>query len=69
MLLIFTGEQIVTGKEMIKKYEKNGWKVISIRGSHYKMEKNGCLEIIPYHTKELGKGIETSLLKTLKEVQ
>ncbi|MEQ8172860.1 MAG: type II toxin-antitoxin system HicA family toxin [Candidatus Eremiobacterota bacterium] len=57
----------MTGKEMIKKFKQNGWSVVRVTGSHYRMMKNGCYETIPHHTKELGKGIEKSLLKTLKE--
>jgi predicted RNA binding protein YcfA (HicA-like mRNA interferase family) len=58
----------MTGKQMIKEYSKKGWKIVSIKGSHYKMEKNSNRVVIPHHTKELGKGIEKTLLKTLKEV-
>ena len=58
----------MTGKEMIKLYKKFRWKVISIRGSHYKMEKGKEIEVIPYHTRELKKGTQEYLLKRLKEV-
>lgn len=59
----------MTGKQMIKKYEQNGWKVANTEGSHYKMKKNDQTEIIPHHTKELRKGLQEYLLKRLREVK
>ncbi len=58
----------MTGKEMIKLYKKNGWKVKRIT-KHYIMEKNGEIEPIPYHTKELPTGTKNHLLRRLEEVQ
>ena len=58
----------MTGKEMIKLYKTNGWEVKRIT-KHYIMEKNGEVEPIPYHTKDLPKGTETHLVKRLEEVK
>jgi len=53
---------------MLKKFKKNGWKVIRIRGSHYQLTKGNMFETIPVHqNKDLGKGLEQKLLKRLKE--
>lgn len=55
----------LTSKEMIKKLKKNGFEVISQNGSHVKMhnaEKNKTV-IIPYHSKDLGTGLEKAILK------
>lgn len=57
----------MTGKQIIKLYKKHGWKVLRTRGSHYTMKKGNQIEQIPYHTKELRKGLEIKLLKRLKE--
>lgn len=56
---------------MVKLYEKNGWVVLRQSGSHIHLEKNknGIVynQTIPNH-KELHKGTESKLLKTLKGV-
>jgi predicted RNA binding protein YcfA (HicA-like mRNA interferase family) len=51
---------------MVKLYRKAGWCVLSSRGSHIKMGKGVKREIIPLH-KELKKGLERALLKSLRE--
>ena len=63
----------LSGKEMLKKYKKAGWKVkrkskndhvqmfIKIKGKEYN-------ETIPMH-KELKKGMESALLKRLRTVK
>jgi predicted RNA binding protein YcfA (HicA-like mRNA interferase family) len=55
----------LSGKEMLKQYEKAGWAIISQEGSHIKIGKGKLRETIPMH-KELGKGLEQRLLKRLK---
>jgi predicted RNA binding protein YcfA (HicA-like mRNA interferase family) len=45
-----------------------GWVFIKAEGSHYKMKKGEEIEIIPFHTKELKKGIQEYLLKRIREV-
>ncbi len=59
------GELLVTPKEMIKLMKNNGWQVKRIKGSHYIMEKEGQIEIIPYHNTDLKKGLELAILKRL----
>ena len=59
----------ISGKEMLKLYLKNGWKVERIKGSHHHMVKDGEKEIVPVHSKDLKKGIEKYLLKRLNEVK
>ncbi|MHC9540667.1 MAG: type II toxin-antitoxin system HicA family toxin [Vulcanimicrobiota bacterium] len=59
----------MTGKQMKKKYEDNGWELDRINGSHHIMKKGEHTESIPIHgNKELKKGTESKLLKRLKEV-
>ena len=55
----------MTPKQMIKLMIDNGWQIKRIKGSHYIMEKDGEIEIIPYHCTDLKKGIETTILKRL----
>lgn len=55
----------MTSKEMIKFLKKNGFREMSQNGSHVKMknEETKRTVIIPYHSKELKKGIEQAILK------
>lgn len=58
----------ISGKEMLKRYLKNGWVVIRKRGSHHILRKGDKTEVIPVHgNDDLKKGLEKKLLKTLLE--
>lgn len=55
----------MTSQEMIKLLKKNGFKAISQNGSHIKLN-NPVTEktvIVPYHSKDLKKGLEQAILK------
>ena len=56
----------LSGKEMLALYLKAGWHKISTKGSHVKVGNGTQRQIIPLH-KELKKGLESRLLKDLKE--
>ena len=48
----------MTGKEVIRKLEKEGWILARITGSHHIMQKNGKGIPVPVHgNKDLGKGL------------
>jgi predicted RNA binding protein YcfA (HicA-like mRNA interferase family) len=52
------------GRQMLRLFVKEGWILMSTRGSHVKLGK-GCLrETIPMH-RELALGLEQKLLKRL----
>ena len=55
----------MTPKEMKKLLEENGFEVISQNGSHVKMSNplTGKTVIVPYHCKDLKKGMEQAILK------
>lgn len=55
----------MTPKEIVKYLKKNGFKKVSQNGSHIKMKNanNGVMVIVPYHSKELKKGMEQAILK------
>lgn len=60
----------ISGKEMVKLYKKNGWKLDRIKGSHHIMlnESTGETIPIPVHAnKSLKKGLEQALLKKVKK--
>lgn len=55
----------MSGEEMLRLFEKNGWKKVRQKGSHVIVKKENELpETIPMH-KELKKGLEQKLLKKL----
>ncbi|MEN0058553.1 MAG: type II toxin-antitoxin system HicA family toxin [Bdellovibrio sp.] len=56
----------MSGKELLKLYEENGWTKLRQKGSHVTVGKGLLKETIPMH-KELKKGLEHKLLKRLKE--
>ena len=55
----------MTPKEMKKLLEENGFEVISQNGSHIKLKnpQTGRTVIVPYHSKDLKKGLEQAILK------
>jgi predicted RNA binding protein YcfA (HicA-like mRNA interferase family) len=55
----------LSGKEMLKLFQKAGWKVLRSKGSHVIVGKDSLRETIPLH-KELKKGLELYLLKRIK---
>ena len=56
----------LSGKELLKRYLKEGWVVLRKNGSHFILGKGELREVIPMH-KELKKGLEISLLKRLEK--
>ena len=54
----------MTGREVIKLLEKNGWLLDRIRGSHHIMIKEDTTLSVPVHgSKDMGKGLLNKLLK------
>mgnify|MGYP003294129198 CR=1 FL=1 len=55
----------LTPKQMIKLLKKNGFKIVGQNGSHVKLRSEETLSqvIVPYHAKEMKKGLEQSILK------
>lgn len=51
--------------QMIKYLQKNGFEIISQNGSHVKLRnpETGRTVIVPYHSKDLKKGLEQAILK------
>lgn len=54
----------MSGKEMKKLFEQEGWRELRQNGSHVIMGKEAQRETIPMH-RELKKGLEKALLKRL----
>jgi predicted RNA binding protein YcfA (HicA-like mRNA interferase family) len=55
----------VSGKEMCRILERNGWQLARIRGSHHRYEKQGHDPItVPVHGNEtLKTGLQRSIMK------
>ncbi len=55
----------MTGKQLKKLLEQNGWSLDRISGSHHIMIKEGCRSIpVPIHgTTDLPKGLANAILK------
>ena len=55
----------MTPKQIIKLLKANGFKEVSSNGSHRKLQNNttGKICIVPYHNKDLTKGMEQNILK------
>lgn len=55
----------MTGRGLVKIFQKHGWNLVRIKGSHHMMEKEGMPIVpIPVHgNTELGKGITHAILK------
>jgi len=54
----------MTGVEMVKMLKSFGFKVLKVsKGSHYRLAKGDAHVIVPYHHKELGKGLYNRILE------
>ena len=54
----------MTGRELIRLLEKDGWILDRIKGSHHIMIKDNKTLSVPVHSsKDLGKGLLNKLLK------
>ena len=55
--------------EFLRILKRDGWFVVSIKGSHYKMKhpsKSGTIIFPNHESNELGKGLEVKLRKNAK---
>lgn len=60
----------ISGKEMLRRYLDEDWVIIRQKGSHVIVGKNNLRETIPVHAnKDLKKGLEQKLLKSLNETK
>ncbi|QTQ16104.1 type II toxin-antitoxin system HicA family toxin [Treponema parvum] len=53
-------------KDLLKLLLKDGWEMVAVKGSHHKITKNGKIEIIPVHGKDIKKGLLAAILKRTK---
>lgn len=50
-------------KDLLKLMQKNGWKVVRVNGSHHILEKDGKIDTIPIHGKDVPNGLLNAILK------
>lgn len=50
-------------KDLLKLMQKNGGKVVRVNGSHHILEKDGKIETIPIHGKDVPNGLLNAILK------
>lgn len=50
-------------KDLLKLLKENGWVVKRIRGSHHILEKDGEIETIPIHGRDVPIGLLVNILK------
>ena len=50
-------------KDLLKLMQKNGWKVVRVNGNHHILEKDGKIETIPIHGKDVPNGLLNAILK------
>lgn len=50
-------------KELLKLLKRNGWIVKRIQGSHYILEKESAIEVIPVHGRDIPPGLLHAILK------
>lgn len=50
-------------RDLVKLLLNNGWKEIRIHGSHHIMSKDGKIEVVPVHGKDVPPGLLNSILK------
>lgn len=55
----------MTPKQMVKLLEENGFTFVSANGSHHKYRnpQSNTTVIVPFHCKDLKKGLEQAILK------
>ena len=51
----------IKDKVLLNLLLKDGWNIVGIKGSHYRLKKGNRMEIIPVH----GKDMKIGLLKTI----
>lgn len=50
-------------KDLLKLLKKHRWKVKRVQGSHYILEKEGNVEVVPVHGRDVPIGLLNTILK------
>lgn len=50
-------------KKIVKRLEAEGWKLVSVKGSHHKFRKSSVTVIVPHPKRDLPNGTARSIAK------
>lgn len=50
-------------RDLLELLKKNGWREIRVRGSHHVLQKDGMIEVVPVHGKDVPNGLLNKILK------
>lgn len=62
--MLMRGGQVVVVKKVIRCLEKDGWILVSQKGSHLKYQKGSKMCIIPNHKGDIPKGTLSNIVKS-----
>ena len=65
-ILFMEGGKTLVVKKVIKALEKDGWVLISQKGSHMKYKKDDKVCIVPNHKGDIPKGTLSQIVKSTK---
>lgn len=52
-------------KDLLKTLQKDGWEMVSIKGSHHKLKKGNKKIVLPVHGKDIPKGTLHQIMKNV----
>ena len=52
-------------KDLLKTLQKDGWEIVSIKGSHHKLKKGNKKIVLPVHGKDIPKGTLHQIMKNV----
>lgn len=52
-------------KDLLKTLQKDGWEIVSIKGSHHKLKKGNKKIVLPVHGKDISKGTLHQIMKNV----
>ena len=52
-------------KDLLKTLQKDGWEIVSIKGSHHKLKKDNKKIVLPVHGKDIPKGTLHQIMKNV----
>ena len=50
-------------RDLLKLLQKNGWVISRVQGSHHILQKDGKIEVVPTHGKDVPFGLLNKILK------
>ena len=63
-IILMKGGMMVVVKKVIKALEKDGWVLVSQKGSHMKYKKDGKICIVPNHKGDIPTGTLSQIVKS-----